>query len=448
MLRNYDLAVIGSGTAARTAAFRVRAGGRSVAIVDHRPFGGTCALRGCDPKKILVSGAEAVDHARRMADKGVAGNAHIVWSDLMRFKRGFTDPIPAEQEQSYREHGIDAYRGVARFLGPDRLDLGGDTVVFRNALLAVGAAPVSLGIPGEEHLATSETFLALEALPRRIVLVGGGYIAAELSHVASRAGAEVVILQRAPRLLPRFDPDLVAQLMQRFDALGIETHLDTEVEAVERDGDSYSVRAKSADGVRSFEADLVVHAAGRAPALEALDLEAGNVAHENGRLTLNEFLQSTSNPAVFAAGDAAQRGPPLTPVSTHDAQVAAHNILEGPTRRPNYFGVPSVAFTIPPIAAVGLGEREASDLGHRFRMQCRRVGSWFTARAAAEPIYGFKVLVEEGSERILGAHLVGPHAEEVINIFALAIRHGLTAADLRSTMFAYPTSASDVGEML
>jgi glutathione reductase (NADPH) len=197
-----------------------------------------------------------------------------------------------------------------------------------------------------------------------------------------------------------------------------------------------------------FEADLVVHAAGRAPALEMLDLDAAGIVVENARLKLNEFLQSVSNPAAYAAGDAAQLGPPLTPVSSHEAKVVVANLLEGNRHRPNYLGVPSVAFTIPPIAAVGLSEAQARGRGLKFRMQSQKASDWYTARRVAEPTYGFKVLVEEPSERILGAHLLGPHADEVINVFALAIRNGLTAKDLKATMFAYPTGASDIGYML
>lgn len=192
----------------------------------------------------------------------------------------------------------------------------------------------------------------------------------------------------------------------------------------------------------------MVHAAGRAPALHDLNLEAAGIEVENGRLRLNEYLQSTSNPAVYAAGDAAQMGPPLTPVSSHDAKVVAANLLEGNHRKPDYRGVPSVAFSLPPIAAVGLSEQQAKDQGLRYRVKSQRASNWFTARQSAQPVYGFKVLVDEETERVLGAHLVGPQVDEVINVFALAIRQNLTADDLKTTMFAYPTGASDIGSML
>lgn len=445
----YDLIVIGSGTAAQVAVSRIRAAGWSVAVIDHRPFGGTCALRGCDPKKMLVSGEEAIDAAARMAGRGVEGSLAIAWPDLIAFKRTFTDPVPARQERRYAELGVDAFHGLARFAGPDRVAVDGRALQARHVLIASGARPVPLRIPGEALVSTSDDFLELERLPRRIVLIGGGYVAAEFSHLAARAGSEVTILQRAARLLPHFDPDLVGWLMPRFGELGIAVETGATVTRVERTDDGLRVHAsRPGSSDLTVSADLVVHAAGRRPDLDALDLAAGEVAVRENRLQLNDHLQSVSNPRVYAAGDSASVGPPLTPVSSHDAKVVAANLLEGPSHRPDYRGVPSVAFTVPPIASVGLSEAAAHRRGLRFRVNAASTPDWFTARRLAERVHGHKVLVEEATDRILGAHLVGPHAEEVINLFGLAIRHDLTAADLRATMFAYPTGASDVGYML
>lgn len=445
---DFDLIVIGAGTAAMVSATRVRQAGRSVAIIDEKPFGGTCALRGCDPKKMLLAGTEAIDAQRRMSGHGIEGQVRIDWPDLIRFKRSFTAPVPEKHERRYAELGIATFHGTARFTGRNSLLVGNDELTGRNILIASGAKPVGLGIPGEEHMIDNEGFLALEMLPQRIVLVGGGYIAAEFSHIAARAGAEVTVLQRGPRMLPQFEPELVGWLMNSFEKIGVGVQSGTAVEAIERGDSGFRVRASSNGQEISIEADLVVHAAGRAPAIDELNLEAGDVAVDHGRLKLNEFLQSVSNPAIYAAGDAAQLGPPLTPVSSHDAKVVAANLLEGNHRTPDYRGVPSVAFTLPPIAAVGMGEAEARNAGARFQVKSARTSDWYTARRVAERVYGYKTLVEDGTGRILGAHIVGPHADEVINLFGLAIRHGLTADDLKSTMFAYPSGASDIGYML
>lgn len=448
MDKQYDLVIIGTGTAAMTAAMRVRETGWQVAVVDFRPFGGTCALRGCDPKKMLIGGADAFDHAHRMLGRGLVGDVQIEWPKLMAFKRTFTDPVPEEMEGHYKSKGIDTYHGVARFVGRNSLTVNGETLDAKFILIASGAEPVKLDIPGEEHLMDNEGFLALETLPRRIVLVGGGYIAAEFSHIAARSGAKVTILQHAERILKQFDADLVGWLTESFDALGIDVHTKTSVDSVTKLGDVYQVTASHNGKQFTTEADLVVHAAGRVPTHAELDLEAAGVDHDNGKLKLNEYLQSVSNPSVYAAGDAAQIGPPLTPVSSHDAKVTVANMLKGNHQKPNYQGVPSVAFTIPPIAAVGLTEAEAREKGLKFRVQSQKTPTWFTARQQAESVYGFKVLIDEESDLILGAHLVGPHVDELINIFGLAIRHGLTTAALNSTMFAYPTGASDISSML
>lgn len=447
MARTYDLVIVGTGTAAMGVAMRVRAAGWRVAVIDFRPFGGTCALRGCDPKKVLVSGAETVDLVSRMKGHGVTGNSSINWPELMAFKRTFTDPVPEENKLRYADKGIDAFTGNARFTGHNILVVDGESLESRYFLIAAGAEPVKLGIPGEQYLANNEDFLSLEQLPARIAMVGGGYIASEFSHIAARAGAKVTILQRGARILPHFDPDLVDWLLERFTPLGITVHTNTQVERIEKTSDGFLVRASSNGGEVSIPADLVVHAAGRAPSIRDLDLEAAGVETEKGRIRLNEFLQSVSNPAVYAAGDAAQVGPPLTPVSSHDAKIVAANLLEGNQHKPNYTGVPSVAFTVPPIATVGLSEAAALKQGLKFHVKSEKTSGWYTARRVAETVYGFKTLVEDQTGRILGAHLVGPHADEVINIIALAMRNGLTAENIKSTIFAYPTAASDIGYM-
>jgi glutathione reductase (NADPH) len=164
---------------------------------------------------------------------------------------------------------------------------------------------------------------------------------------------------------------------------------------------------------------------------------------------VNEYLQSVSNPAVYAAGDAADTGgPPLTPVAGYDARIVATNLLEGNTVRPDYSIVPSVLFTLPPLASVGLGEQAARDAGLAFVTHHEKTGGWYSSRRIGENTSGFKVLVEEGTGRVLGAHVLGPHAEEVINLFAVAMRGGLSAADLKAMLFGYPTSGSDVPYMV
>lgn len=449
MAKTYDLIVIGTGTAASVVSSRCRSAGWSVAVIDHLPFGGTCALRGCDPKKVLVGAAEAIDHARRMRGNGAAGGEPIIdWQQLIKFKRSFTDPVPQAREKNFAEKGIEAYHGRARFRGPRSVEVDGDVLEARFILIAVGAAPLKLGIAGEEHLITSTDFLELDALPKRVALLGGGFIAAEFSHIAVRAGAEVIVLEQAERMLTAFDPDLVDRLMEKSRALGVDVRTATRVVSIDKGTSGFTVHTSANGKDAAVRADVVVHAAGRAPELQALDLAAANIESAKGRLELNEFLQSVSNSAVYAAGDAASKGPPLTPVASHDGKIVAGNMLEGNQHKPNYLGVPSVSFTIPPLARVGLLEAEARQQGLKFRTHHETASDWYTARRVGESTYSFKVLIEDDSQRILGAHLIGPQADEVINLFAFAIRHGITAHDLKATIFAYPTGASDVSYML
>jgi glutathione reductase (NADPH) len=441
-----DLVVIGTGAAAGSVAYACRSAGWSVTVIDSRPFGGTCQLRGCDPKKVLVGGAEVIDWMRRMQNRGVPPiDLAIDWPALMRFKRSFTDPVPEQNEQSLASAGIGMLHGRARFVDLMTLQVGDQTITGRHVVIAGGARRATLNIPGEELLTTSTQFLDLDKLPARLVFVGGGYIAFEFAHIAARAGANVQIVHRGTHPLERFDPDLVERLVQTTRELGVEIHLETHVEALERRAERLLVHIVSNGQTRSLETDMAVHSAGRVPEIDDLDLEAGGIAWDKTGVTVNEYLQSVSNPAVYAAGDAvASGGFPLTPVASMQGVVVASNLLKGNHRTPEYLGIPTVVFTVPPLASVGLQEAAARAQGLHFTTRYEDTSTWYSSRRVGLRHTGFKVLVEEDTERILGAHLLGHHAEEVINLLAVAIRANLRASDLRHAVYAYPTSASDV----
>ena len=450
MARPFDVIVIGTGSAASPVASRCREAGWRVAIVDSRPFGGTCALRGCDPKRVLVGAAEAVDWARRMQRRGIrAEKLEIDWLELMRFKRSFTDPVPQRREDGFAKAGIAAFHGRARFAGPTTVHVGDETLEGRHIVIAAGKKPADLELPGGRHMTTSDQFLELNELPRRILFIGGGYIAFEFAHVAARVGSQVTVLHRGLRPLARFDPDLVDQLVARTRELGVDVHLDTEATGIERSSAQLMVRAVTSGAVRTFQTEMVVHAAGRVAEIDDLNLDAAGIDWEKRGVRVNEFLQSVSVPAVYAAGDAAASGgPPLASVASYEGLIVATNLLKGNHARADYLGIPSVVFTIPPLAAVGLSEREAREQQLKFRVIMEMTSSWYSSRRVAERYAGHKVLVEEGTDRILGAHILGSDAGEVINLFALAIRAGMRAADVKHTLFAYPTSGSNVTRML
>ena len=449
MVASYDLVVIGTGVAASPIAQDCRRAGWRVAILDSRPFGGTCALRGCTPKKVLTHAASVVDSVARMRGKGVTvDGVHIDWAELMAFKRSFTDPVPERTERNFAEQGIDSYHGVARFVGPRRVRTGEDILEARHIVVASGSEPVALPIEGVRHLAASDDFLELDALPERIIFIGGGYIAFEFAHIAARAGAQVTILHRGDNPLERFDPDLVALLVERTRAIGVDLRVRHEVKRVTRTPGGLVVHADGEDGEQHFETDLAVHSAGRAPQLDGLDLAAGDVACDDRGPKLNDYLQSMSNDAVYFAGDVAGRGAPLTPVAAVDADAVAANLLQGNHVKPDYTGTPSVVFTSPPIAGVGYTEAQARGAGLQFRVNHQPTPEFFTARHVGETCAGYKVLIEAETDRILGAHLVGPHADEMINLFAIAIRNGLSARDLKGAILAFPTAAHDIQSMV
>lgn len=445
--RTYDLVALGTGTAASKVAKRCRAAGWRVAVVDDRAFGGTCALRGCEPKKTLRTIAAALDQARRLAGAGlVADGLRIDWPALMAFKRSFTDPVPGRKAEEYAEAGIDAFQGHARFAGPDAVEVeGAGRLRARHVLIATGAKPAPLPIEGAELLQTSDDFLDLDQLPRRIVLVGGGYISFEFAHIAARAGAEVTILHQDDRPLAQFDQDLVGRLVERTRELGVKVELGAEVKSLERAAGG--ILARTADG-RIFEAAAAFHGSGRLPNIDGLDLEAGQVETEKGRLKLDKSLRSVSNPAVHAAGDAAASGPPLTPVASHDADCVAANLLEGGSREPDYAGVTSVVFTIPPLTAVGPTEEQAREQGLDVEVHQADMAGYQSERRVRETAAGYKVLVGRGGGKVVGAHLLGRGAEETINVFALAVRLGLKASDLGRLLSAYPSGASNIEGML
>ncbi len=449
MSGKFDVVVIGTGSAASTVAYECRKASWEVAVVDSRPFGGTCALRGCDPKKVLVGAADIIDSNNRMASRGVNSKASIDWPALMRFKRTFTEPVPENREKGFSSAGIATFHGRAHFVDRTMVAVGDDTLSAKHFVIATGARPATLGIPGEEHVTTSDEFLELDKLPERILFIGGGYISFEFAHVASRAGAHATIAHRGPRPLPGFDPDLVDQLVQATRQLGVDVRLATVVQGIEKVANNLFVRVSANGNEQVLEADMVMHGAGRVPDIDGLDLEKAAVKYSNKGVEVNEYLQSVSNPLVYAAGDAdASGGLPLTPVAGLEGRVVAANLLQGNHVKPNYLGVSTVVFTIPPLASVGLQEETARQKGLKFKVNLGDTSDWYSSRRVNVSNSGFKVLVEESSGRILGADLLGLHAEEVINLFALAIRSGLRASDLKDMLYAYPTSSSDVTYMV
>ena len=447
---DYDLIVIGAGMAGVSAANKAAAQGWRVAIADRLPYGGTCALRGCDPKKILRRGAEIIDAARLLRGKGIRdGGLMIDWQALMAHKRGFTDPVPANLEKSLARNGVDTFHDPVRFTGPNALDVGGRALTTGHVLVATGARPRPLDFPGHELIVDSTDFLDLEELPRRILFVGGGFVSFEFAHIAARAGAQAIIVDRGARPLKKFDPDLVELLIERGTEAGVEVRRNTQVDSVDSAGSGFRVHLLEEGVSTSVEVDLVVHGAGRVPDLSDLDLDSGGVTHGERGVVVTPHLQSTTNPAVYAAGDAADTpGMPLTPVAVFEGKVATSNMLKGTTTVPDYSGIPTAVFTIPELVRIGMGELEAQENGHDVAVRYNDTGDWYANYRVGEHTAATKILIDRPTDRILGAHLLGPDYAELANTLAVAMKLGLTTRQLKSATATYPTVGSDLGSML
>ncbi|WP_407319233.1 NAD(P)/FAD-dependent oxidoreductase [Isoptericola halotolerans] len=446
----YDLIVVGSGTAGAAAATKTAAHGWRVAVVDDLPYGGTCALRGCDPKKILRRGAEVVDAARLLRGKGIDDDGlSINWADLMKHKQGFTDPMPHRIETSLERSGVVTLHGPASFQGPTQLAVGNEVLTGDRFLVATGAHPRPLDFPGAEHLVDSTQFLDLDALPARILFVGGGFISFEFAHITARTGSSPIIVDHGPRPLKSFDPDLVDLLLERSHDVGIRTWQSTAVTAVEPAGAGYRVHVEHDGRPEVLDVDLVVHGAGRQPDLARLDLDAAGAAWTTRGVTVADHLRSTTNPAIYAAGDAADSaGMPLTPVAAAEGKVVASNMLHDTTTAPDYTGIPTAVFTIPELTRVGLLEHEARDQGIDLDVRYTDTSGWYSNYRLAETTAAVKILVDRATDHIVGAHLLGPEYAELVNTFGMAMKLGLTTRQLRSMTATYPTVGSDLGSML
>lgn len=450
-MKQYDLIVLGTGGAGYQVAIKAAQAGWKVAAVDRGPFGGTCSVRGCIPKKVLAGTAEIIDINRRLHGIGIFENRlQTSWKELITFKRSFTDPVPGSTKQGLKDAGVEVYEGSPRFVNETELEVNGEQLQGKNIHIAVGLEPAKLPIDGFEHLIDSDAFLELDDLPKRIVFVGAGYVSFEFAHVAARFGADVTILHINDHPLPMFDWDIVQTLVEASKEVGIKVEFNAGAQKIEKHGDVFVVT--SPDG-RTFEADLVVHGAGRVPSVRDMNLEAAHVEYDRRRgIQVNDYLQSVSNPHVYAAGDVAATGAPLTPTAGIQGEIVADNLLangdEHKMRKiPDWRSTASVVFSTPAVAKVGLLEQEAKDKGVDFDVVSTDLTSWFDSMRLGLKFAKSKVLVEKGTNKIVGAHLIGNHAEDLISIFSLAIELDLTTEQLKAPIFAFPTASDDMRYM-
>lgn len=446
MSKQFDLVVLGTGGAGYQVAANMKKEGWDVAVVDKGPFGGTCSTRGCIPKKVLAHAAEVAEGAEHLRNLGIVSETPSYnWSKLIDFKRTFTDPVSDGTQQSLKDAGITVYQGDPRFIDKNTLEVNNETIKSERFHIATGAKPMPLDIPGAEHMLISDDFLELETLPASIIFVGGGYIGFEFAHIAARFGANVTILEAAEQPLRIFDTDIVNALVDSTRGAGIDVVTGFRATEIKKDKDGYQVT----DGNNTYEAEAVIHGAGRVPSIDNLNLEAAEVEYDARRgVTVDEYLTSVSNPHVTSAGDAANSGPPLTPVSGIEGSIVTENLKGNKTQIPDYNSVVSVIFSVPRAARVGMLEQEATEAGFDVTVSHDGYGGWFDAKKSGFEHARFKIIIEKQTDRILGAHVFGPHAEEVANMFGLAIANKLTVADVKKPTLAFPTSLDDSRSML
>ncbi|HUP23683.1 MAG TPA: glutathione-disulfide reductase [Thermoanaerobaculia bacterium] len=438
----YDLFVIGGGSGGVRAARASAALGARVGLAEESALGGTCVNLGCIPKKLLWYGAEYrshLDHARGYG--WTFGEATFSWRAL----RAAKDREIARLRGIYRglleDAGVEVFDARATLHDAQSVEVAGKRWTSRNVLVATGGRPRRPAIPGAEHGMVSDDVFSLERLPDRVVVVGGGYIGVELAGVFHGLGAEVVLVHRGPMLLGGFDRDVRAHLGEAMGARGVDLRFEAEVVAIERLGDG-SLRVVLAGG-RELETEAVLFAIGRDPRTDGIGLErAGVKLEEDGQIAVDE-LSRTSARSVWAIGDVTNR-PDLTPVAIHEGACLARTLFGDAPTAPSWEPLATAVFGHPPVGVVGLGEDEARERLGEVYCVVRRFRPLELALTDDAERTLVKMIVECASDRVVGLHMVGAGAPEIVQGFAAAMRAGITKAQLDATIGIHPTVAEEL----
>ncbi|WP_338834424.1 NAD(P)/FAD-dependent oxidoreductase [Bradyrhizobium septentrionale] len=445
----FDVVILGGGNAGIGVTGPARRAGLSVAMIEQDLLGGTCPNRGCTPKKVLVAAGHALHDIERASVHHIAvGKPRLDWAALIDREKEMIKDIPANLARSMAKREVEVIRGHGVFAGPNLIRVGARELAARHIVIATGSKPRPLPIPGAELMITSDEMLNDRDLPASVIFGGGGVISLEFGHVYARTGTEVSVLEALPQLLPAMDADAVARLQAESERIGISVKTSVSVKRIERANDRLRVIFSHDGAEHALEADSVVNGAGRVANVDTLDLAAGNVEHANGRVIVDRHLRSTSNPLVHVCGDAVPTSPQLSPIATYEGDIVGRNIVEGPKYSPDYASMATSVYTVPALAAVGLTEAAARQKGLAIDVHTNDMRDWFSAKTYAETVAWSKIIVDRTTDRILGAHFVGHAGQELVNLFGLAMRFGLTAAQIRDNVYAYPTFSSDIKHML
>jgi mercury(II) reductase len=440
---SYDLVVVGAGSAGFSAAITAADQGAQVALIGSGTIGGTCVNIGCVPSKTLIRAAETLHNARAAARfAGIAAEAEVTdWRGTVRQK----DSLVAELRQAKYIDLLPAYNGIAYREGPARLadggvEVDGTCVPAGKIIIATGARPAVPAIPGIETVPylTSTTALDLEELPKSMIVIGGGYIGAELAQMFARAGVEVTLVCRS-RLLPEAEPEIGAALTGYFIDEGIAVISGITYRAIRKTADDVALTVHRDGKDVTIDADQVLVATGRTPNIEGLGLaEHGIALSPKGGIFVDDRMRTTRS-GVYAAGDVTGHDQ-FVYMAAYGAKLAAKNALNGNSLRYDNSAMPAIVFTDPQVASVGLTEAAARAAGHAVRVSTIGLDQVPRALAARDTRGLIKLVADAGSGRLLGAHILAPEGADSIQTAALAIRHRLTVDDLAETLFPYLTT--------
>ena len=440
----YDTIIIGTGTAGKTAASILAKNGKKVAIVDNHPSGGTCALRGCQSKKYLINNTHTAAETRALIGKGYESPAITQWNQLQKFKREFTSSVTENTNQSIKNQGIDRYEGTAIFKNAKSIVIEGNKIITADSfIIATGASAVKLNLKESIKPHDSDDFLELEEIPKSIIFIGGGYISLEFAFIAALAGSEVTVLEKSENLLPIFPHSLLLPVIESAKEHGIKMITGVDITSIKEFSSGYRVSTLKHG---NFDAVYVMAGIGRKPEIKELNLDSIGVKYDKKGIITDEYMQSSVD-GIYAAGDCVT-SKMLAPVADMEAEVVAANILHNKSQKVDYNFIPSVVFTFPQMASVGLTSEEAEAQGYKTIVKSGSGSNWMTyRRLEAKHIY-YETITDVTSGKLLGAHIVSPHAGDIINLFALAIKNGLLASSLRDLPWAYPTYTSDIKYMV
>ena len=446
--KHYNVLVIGSGVAGQTAAEICRKNNLSVAITDNREFGGTCANRGCDSKRILLQFSELVYKSQNLKGLGIKKLPKLNWKKIQKFKNSFSNPIPPNTEEKLKNLGISLYHHSPKFINENEVEIEGKVVSADYFVIATGNIPRPLDIEGKEFLKVSEDILNLKKIPKSVTFVGSGYIAMEFACMLATLGCKVTILERDKSALAGFDPYLVEKLIVKLKSLGIKFVFNADVTAVEKLKKNLEISYKHEGTDKTHKSRKVINATGRVPSVVALHLDKAGIEADEHGITVNDHLQSKTNPKVYACGDVSNKSLPLTPLSGLQGYIVGNNVVKEKSKILDVPCVPSTVFTTPNLSSVGFLEEEAKARYKNVKVYQGDCSGWFNAKKEKEDTYAYTIVVNERTDEIVGAHILSPEANESINVFATAIYNKMTVKEFKRMIFTYPSFSLDLKKMM